>query len=257
MSWNIEPVGEVVVVSMTSNPVNMQNPAYFKDLNDAFDIIDGQYSLQPIVLTGTGNIFSAGIDFNFSFAMFERRNQQEIAEWYTDFRDSIMRVFCHPSLTIAAVNGHAFAGGLLLALACDARIAAPSATRFALNEVPIGIPMPMAYNELVNYRVGSAVAFEAIMTGKEYNLTQAHELGMIHSISGGDDLLQQAIAKAQSQTPETRIAYSHTKELLLRPILDRIHRLANDEATIAVISSPDSVKAQKKALHALKQSGKG
>lgn len=252
MSWNLKRVDNVVVVTMNSNPVNKQNPDFFRDLNEAFDIIDEKHEGQPVVLTGEGKTFSAGIDFEYSFSLFERGDKDEITEWYMDFRDAMLRVFQHPSLTVAALNGHAFAGGLILALGCDVRIAAPQATRFALNEVPIGIPMPMAYNELIRFRVGVKTATEAILTGKEYDLDEACECGFVNSVAAEGELLSTAIARARLQRKETVRVYAHTKELLQRPVIETIKRLADDAETIAVISSPEALLAQKAALKALK-----
>ena len=254
MSWNIKEIHGIVIVTMTSNPVNMQNPAFFSDLNETFDVIENDYAHQPVVLTGSGRTFSAGIDFEYSFKLFERGDADEIRNWYADFRDSMLRVMKHPSLTIAALNGHAFAGGLILALACDERIAGPAATRFALNEVLIGIPMPMAYNELIAHRVGVRAATDAILTGREFGRDEAIRLGFLTAECHEEDVVEQAITRARMQNPDTAAAYAHTKTLLQRPLHDRIERLADDNETIGVITSPESVRAQRKALEALKRS---
>src|SRR5262249_51207159 len=68
----------------------------------------------------------------------------------------------------AAVNGHAIAGGLITALVCDFRVAACNPARFGLNEVPIGIPMPAAYVEIIKYALGDQVAALATLRGKLY-----------------------------------------------------------------------------------------
>ena len=121
----------------------------------------------------------------------------------------------------------------------------------ALNEVLIGIPMPMAYNELISFRVGSGVAVEAILSGREYDLQAAVAAGFINNTVDSDKLLEAAIALARRHPQASHQAYIHTKYLLQKSVMDRIERLANDLETIAVISSPDSVQAQKTALKAL------
>src|SRR6185295_17885655 len=78
-----------------------------------------------------------------------------------------LRIFTYPRPTIAAINGHAFAGGLITALACDYRLATPHA-RLCLNEVPIGIPMPSTYVEIIRYSIGVSSASELVLFGREY-----------------------------------------------------------------------------------------
>jgi enoyl-CoA hydratase len=70
------------------------------------------------------------------------------------FRETNLRIFKYPRPTVAAINGHAIAGGLITALDCDFRVAARKPSKFGLNEVPIGIPMPAAYVEIIRYTLG-------------------------------------------------------------------------------------------------------
>jgi hypothetical protein len=142
MSWTIERRGRIAVVTMTTNPVNAQNRAFFGDLHEAFDRLERDHAESPVVLTGTGGRFSAGLDLGEHFPLFAG-DPEAVASWFRDYRATNMRLFTYRRPTVAAVNGHAFAGGLITAAVCDHRIAViDNAARFGLNEVPIGIPMP-------------------------------------------------------------------------------------------------------------------
>ncbi len=143
MSWTIERRGRVAVVTMTTNPVNAQNRAFFADLHEAFDRLEREHPECPVVLTGTGTRFSAGLDLGEHFPLFAG-DPAAVASWFADYRATNMRLFTYPRPTVAAVNGHAFAGGLITAAVCDYRVAVADGARFGLNEVPIGIPMPAA-----------------------------------------------------------------------------------------------------------------
>ena len=92
----------------------------------------------PIVLTGTGTRFSAGLDLREHFPLFAG-DRAAVASWFRDYRATNMRLFTYRRPTVAAVNGHAFAGGLITAAVCDHRVAVAEGVRFGLNEVPIGI----------------------------------------------------------------------------------------------------------------------
>ncbi|HDS0931705.1 TPA: enoyl-CoA hydratase/isomerase family protein [Pseudomonas putida] len=83
------------------------------------------------------------------------------------------RIFQYPRPTVAAINGHAIAGGLITALDCDFRIAARKPAKFGLNEVPIGIPMPAAYVEIVKYALGNQAGALTTLKGELYSLEKA------------------------------------------------------------------------------------
>src|SRR4030095_13824062 len=148
MAWDIEVVGDCALVHMNTNKVNVQNDKFFADLHHAFDRLEHEFNDLPVVLTGQGDTFSAGIDFQYSFDIFSSGSLRKIRDWYQAYRETNLRIFQYPRPTVAAINGHAIAGGLITALDCDFRVAARKAAKFGLNEVPIGIPMPAAYVEI-------------------------------------------------------------------------------------------------------------
>jgi enoyl-CoA hydratase len=80
MSWTIERRGRVAVVTMTTNPVNAQNQVFLADLHDAFDRLERDHPDSPVVLTGTGRRFSAGLDLD----------EPEVASWAARLRVGIV-----------------------------------------------------------------------------------------------------------------------------------------------------------------------
>lgn len=128
MAWLIERRAEhVALVTMTTNKANVQNPTFFTDLHGAFDRLESEFGNCAVVLTGTGRVFSAGLDFDYHFPLFARRSLAEVDAWFDAYRATNLRIFTYPRPTVAAINGHAYAGGLITALGCDLRIAADAA----------------------------------------------------------------------------------------------------------------------------------
>ena len=136
-----------------------------------------------------------------------------------------MRLFTYPR-PVAAVNGHAFAGGLITAAVCDHRIAVADGANFGLNEVAIGIPMPAVYVRMLAHAWGKPVAARTCLLGETFTPAQAHELGMVHELVS-HDLLDRAVAIAE-QTPEDCLEhYALTKRACQAAALRDIADLAD------------------------------
>jgi len=232
LSWTIDRRGRVAVVIMNTNPVNAQNRAFFADLHEAFDTLEKDHPDSPVVLTGTGARFSAGLDLGEHFPLFAG-GRDEVASWFADYRATNMRLFTYPRPTVAAVNGHAFAGGLITAAVCDHRLAVDDdQARFGLNEVPIGIPMPAIYVRMLAYAWGEPIAARASLLGDLLTAQQAREQGMFHALVPPDELVGRAVAIAE-QTPEDCLEqYAFTKRACqaaaLRDIADLADTLEKD-----------------------------
>jgi enoyl-CoA hydratase len=226
MSWTIERRGRVAVVTMNTNKVNAQNRAFFADLHDAFDRLETDHPNSPVVLTGTGTRFSAGLDLGEHFPLFAGP-RDDVADWFADYRATNMRLFTYPRPTVAAINGHAYAGGLITAADCDHRIAATGDARFGLNEVPIGIPMPAVYVRMLAYAWGEPLAARTCLLGEIFTVDQAHTLGMFHDVVDPDQLLDRAVQIAELTPDDCLDQYAFTKQACQAAVLHDIATLAD------------------------------
>lgn len=246
MAWQIEPINGCAVVRMNTSKVNVQNAQFFGDLHTAFDRLERDFKELPVVLTGQGNAFSAGIDFQASFDIFDSGEPDRIKQWYRAYRETNLRIFSYPRPTVAAVNGHAIAGGLITALVCDFRVAARTPASFGLNEVPIGIPMPAAYVEIIKYTLGERVAALTTLRGQLYDLEQAQALGFFHEVVQPEQLIATAIDYARCITPDCNVAYAMSKKALQDGVMRQIHErtVALDAQLPAGMSDPGNRRAQ-------------
>jgi enoyl-CoA hydratase len=226
VTWTIERHDRVAVVTMTTNAVNAQNRQFFADLHVAFDRLEAEHPDSPVVLTGQGQRFSAGLDLGEHFPLFAGPTEG-VRDWFAEYRATNMRLFTYPRPTVAAVNGHAFAGGLITAAVCDRRICVDTGARFALNEVPIGIPMPAVYVRMLRYAWGERIAAQMSLFGEMIDQDRARELGMVDELVGGDDVLDRAIAVASSIPADTLEQYAFTKRAAQASALRDIADLAD------------------------------
>lgn len=254
MTWEIERRGNVAVVTMTTNKVNAQNPAFFDDLHRAFDRLEGDFSDCAVVLTGTGKVFSAGLDFDHHFPLFARRSISEIDEWFEVYRATNLRLFQYPRPTVAAINGHAYAGGLITALCCDLRIASEGPLEFSLNEVPIGIPMPAVYVEIIKHATGSKTGAEMTLFGRVYDAAAALRLGVLHQVVPAERLIDEAVSAAGAIDGDCHTAYAFAKQALQAGTLKGIEAAArmDAEALAEAISSPGSLRTHARRFTEIK-----
>ena len=215
MDWTIERrAGHVALVTMRTNKANAQNPTFFDDLHRAFDQLEADFNDCGVVLTGTGRVFSAGLDFDYHFPLFAWRSAKEVDAWFESYRATNLRIFTYPRPTVAAINGHAYAGGLITAFDCDMRIAAEGDIQFSLNEVPIGIPMPAVYCEIVKHAIGPTSANEMTLFGQVYGLADAQRMGVVNRVVSPDHLIDEAVKWAAAVEPGCHPAYAFSKRAL-------------------------------------------
>lgn len=226
MSWTIDRHDRVAVVTMNTNPVNAQGRAFFTDFHEAIDTLEREHPLSPVVLTGTANRFSAGLDLEEHFRLFAG-DRDAVAAWFQDYRAVNLRLFRYPRPTIAAINGHAFAGGLITAAVCDRNVCVKDGARLGLPEVTIGIPMPAVYARLLQHAWGAPAATLLILGGQVLEPGELHALGVIHELRPAGEVLTRAIEIAE-QTPEDALDdYAFSKRGLQAPVLRDIKTLSD------------------------------
>lgn len=261
MNWLIEEdTSGAVIVKMSSSKLNLMNEAFFDDLNYAFDILENKYPRRPVILTSLGNVFSAGLDINHCLSLFKNGDMEEVRIWYDHFRDSMLRVFRFRQPIIAAVNGHAIAGGLVLALCCDIRIGVNHSARFGLNEVKVGFPLPATLAEIIKNSIGVQNAEQMIFMSDLYNSDEAIEYGIFHELAEPNSLMDHALGYGRELCDLYSIeAYIHAKKALRSEVLDKIDRVSSkiDEDIVDILVSDTTIAALERVLNDLNKKSEG
>lgn len=253
MSWDIQASDHVVTITMNTNKVNCMGDAFFQDCHETLSHIEQNYPNHSVVLTGQGSIFSAGLDVNHVMPMFARGDHNEINAWFEQFTQMVLKVFTFKQPIVAAVNGHAFAGGLILALCCEHRVGVNTSSKMSLNEIAIGLSMPSTMVEIIRHAIGTRNTERAILSHRVYENQENLELGFVHEQVNPDNLLAHAEAMAKALNPPAMLAYSASKHAIRQDALHRIESYAKqqDLKLPEIFSDSACLAAQKAALQAL------
>jgi enoyl-CoA hydratase len=238
---NVEERADVTVVRIEHGRVGAMDAELLDALTDAVRASD-----RALVLTGTGSAFSAGVDL---------RRILDGGRPYTEaFLTSLSRmfraVFDHPRPTVAAVNGHAIAGGCVLALACDVRLM--SGGRIGLAELAVGVPFPTSALEIVRHTLGTN-AGRAVLRAETVGPEQALTLGMVDEVVGPDELHPRALDLATELAARAPEAYRLAKTQLHGPANAAIDATTaeDDAAVLAGWTSDETRRRIEAALEAL------
>jgi enoyl-CoA hydratase len=138
------------------------------------------------------------------------------------------RLFAEPRPVVAAINGHAIAGGCVLALMCDVRIMADGDFKIGLNEVQLGIGLPAIVTEALRIAVPPASLVPLAMQGELVSPARARELGLVHEVVATPELLLHATARARALAANPPAGVRHVKQALRLPARDAIQRYGSE-----------------------------
>ena len=186
------------------NPLSTQ---CLRELVAAAAWFDDRPEVRAVVVHGAGRAFSAGADLaSFGSSDEGAPLPREAADAGRQMAEAIERM---EAVTIAAVHGHCVGGGVVLAAACDLRIAAES-TRFAIPEVDLGIPLAWGGIQRLVREIGPAATRELVLTCRPFTADEAHALGMLNTVSADDAYLNDAHELAVSLAAKSSLTLRAT-----------------------------------------------
>jgi len=169
----------------------------------------------PLVLTGRAHIFSAGVDLKWSLQADDDAIRSFLGELSALFFD----LFHHPHPVVAAINGHALAGGCVLAMACDHRVGAPGDWSIGVPELGVGVPFPPIALEIVRFAQPGPALQKLVLFGQPLKAPEAVTQGLVDEQA--DDWEATAVKRAETLAAIPRDAFARTKLALRAPALER------------------------------------
>lgn len=218
---------------------------------DAIAHIDREPGVRAAVLSGTGHIFCAGVDL---YRVLDG-GPPYAREFVPRLAHAFRQLFACTKPVVAAVNGHAIAGGCVLAAACDYRLMAAGDARIGVPELRLGVPFPLVAIEILRFATSTAHLQELVYRGATYSTGEAYERGLVDEVVPVAALAARAAEVADRLASEPVARFRLTKRQLRAPTLAAIatHAAETDGAVLDVWQQPETLAAIRRYLDARRQ----
>ena len=217
-SIQIERVGQIAVLRIDRPPANAIDLDFANEFATVLEGIETTEGIGALIVTGAGSCFSAGLDLK-ALPTYDRAQQQAMVMQVNRLFGGLYGL---PLPTIAAVNGHAIAGGVILTLGCDYRIGAEGDYQLGLAEARVGVPFPVAAMAIVKSELSHPVARTMVLTARNSSPRESLAMGVLDELQPPERLLPRAIEVAQEMAALPHSIYGRIKRELRRAALARI-----------------------------------
>ena len=190
-----------------------------------------------VVVTGSGHIFSAGVDLK----RLIDGGAPHIREFLPALSAMFAAVFSHPRPVVAAINGHAIAGGCVLACAADKRLMARDAGRIGVTELLVGVAFPPVAMEIMRCATAPQYFEDAIFGAATCAPPEAAARGFVHDIVDPHALLERAVAVAKSLAALSPAAFALSKRQMRAPALARMEDPHVDATVAQIWTAPETL----------------
>jgi 3,2-trans-enoyl-CoA isomerase len=208
----------IAKLMLNRGKVNALVDQVVEELHNTLIDLEKDPDINAIIITGQGKFFS----FGFDIPEFLSYSKQRFTDYLIKFTDLYKYMFLYPKPIIAAINGHAVAGGCMIASACDRRVMVAGKAKISLNEITFGSSVFAGSTEMMRFWVGSKNATEILYLGKMYSAEEAKALGLIEEVSSEDELMNIATKMASEFSEKSASAFADIKLLLRKSTADEM-----------------------------------
>ena len=210
----------VAVVRFDDGKVNVLTYAALTAFEEA--LTQAESDATAVCIVGRPGAFSAGFDLSVMSKSVDDALRLAAAGW-----SMMLKMFLHPQPVVAAVTGHALAGGAVMISTCDVRIGTDGPAKIGLNETSIGLALPPFAVELARERLDPREVHRATLGAHIYDSASALQAGWLDQVVSADEVESVAFAEAQRLGSLSAGAYGASKRILRQPVVDRVNAHAN------------------------------
>jgi enoyl-CoA hydratase len=205
------------VVRLSRDRGNAIDDNVLDGLMQAFGEAEQDPGLQGVILAADGKLFCPGLDLVYLSAM----DRSELDRFMEKFAACLMQMYTFPKPVVAALSGHALAGGYILSMTADWRILRTGAL-VGLNELRVGVPLPFGVSMILRDTVISPRLEEVALFGRNYKDEAALASSLVHELCEPDDLMARAVERLEEMTSKDLNSFAVTKHYLRSATVERI-----------------------------------
>ena len=215
----VEHENKIIIAKLDRAITNALDLELINKLSSIIEQIKKDPDIRGLILTSANDkFFSIGFDIP---ALYDLA-RKDFRVFYQTFNRLCIDLFSLPVPTMAAITGHAVAGGCIIALCCDYRYIASGKTKMGLNEVKLGVPIPYPVDRMLYHIVGHQTAREISDTGDFYEPDTLLAMGLVDKVISSKELMDAAITKVAALGDNPRDAFAMIKNNRVEPILAQI-----------------------------------
>jgi len=211
---SLEQQDGVFVLRMASGE-NRFNWDFLEAFEAVLDRVEQAPTPSALVTVGEGKFYSNGLDLDWMAGPGQSQAAAAVARVHV----LLGRMLTFPTITVAALNGHTFAAGAMLAVAHDFRVMRGERGFFCFPEVDIQIPFTPGMNAVIQAKLSKATAHESMVTGRRYTAEQALQAGIVNETAAEADVLARAIAIAKNYAGKHAAALGAIKRTAYASVL--------------------------------------
>jgi enoyl-CoA hydratase len=215
---DVQQRGEIGIFRMNHGKANAFDLEFCQQVVRRLDDLS-QSAVRALVITGQNGMFSAGVDL---FRVLDG-GPPYVRAFLPALKKAFETLLCFQKPVVAAINGHAIAGGCVLACAADRRLMALDSGRIGIPELRVGVPFPTVALEMVRMLVAPAQFRPLVYEGATFAPKEASEIGLVDATVAPEQLLDRAVALAGSLGAIPQEVFTMTKRQIRDPLMKRIH----------------------------------
>jgi enoyl-CoA hydratase/carnithine racemase len=244
---NVKIQDKIAIIKLNNGVTNNLNLALVIEISNSLRKLKDDPFVTGVVLASENDkFFSIGFDIPklYDAEMAEMKN------FYQTFNQLCLNLYSFPKPTVAALTGHAIAGGCILAICCDYRFISDGKKLMGLNEIRLGVPVPFLADCVLRQVVGGRIARKIITSGKFYRPKESFRMGLVDMVLPLEKVLHQSIEKARSLAEMPQMAFGIIKRNQVEIIEEQVSGSLEEKEELFLDCwfSPDARKLLKRAM---------
>lgn len=241
--FSIDTENPIAVLRLEHGKVNAMDLALCEALTQQLALL-ATHPCRAVIITGTGNSFSAGVDL----VQLTQGGVEYVSRFLPLMDAFFYALLTFPKPVVAALNGHALAGGCIIAACCDHVVMAEGTGRVGVTELVVGVPFPMLPLEIVRARLSPRDGRDLIYSARTVLPPEALALGLVDEVAPPADLMPRAMDAATRLTTIPAVSFALTKRAFVTPILARVEATAAINADVTQAWQGDEVLSHVRAF---------